>query len=106
MLKVISRLKQTSSIFLALFFCLLIAACLAPKSFMNNDRTGGVYSPDVRAILDGLQRILDEEGLDALLPYPVGYLARPRPQEIAAALNRFRGIRMVPVLREVPTASA
>lgn len=69
MIKIDTRLKQTSSIFLALFFCLLIAACLAPKSFENNDRPGGVYSPDVRAILEDYHPEAAYPKLSVLYPY-------------------------------------
>ncbi len=51
---------------------------------------------DLCSLLDALDRELDEEGLDALTPYPVGHLARPRRLEVAAALNRLRGVRMAP----------
>jgi predicted ABC-class ATPase len=45
---------------------------------------------------------IGRRGLDVLTPYPVGDLALPRPLEIAAAINRFRGLRVrrVPPPRE------
>lgn len=43
-----------------------------------------------------LDRAIDDGGLDALSPHTghPGHLARPRPQEIAAAVNRYRGLRI------------
>ncbi len=43
-----------------------------------------------------LDRAIDAGGLDALSPHTdhPGHLARPRPQEIAAAVNRYRGLRV------------
>ncbi|SMY11109.1 ABC-ATPase domain-containing protein [Brevibacterium jeotgali] len=43
-----------------------------------------------------LDRLIDDGGLDALSPHPghPGHLARPRPQEVAAAVNRYRGLRI------------
>ena len=40
--------------------------------------------------LTKIMNIIDQEGLDILLPYKAGNLARPRLVEIAAAINRFR----------------
>ena len=53
-------------------------------------------------ILDALEALLDHEGLDVLDPFGShdrpgahpGNLARPRRFEIAAAINRLRGVRM------------
>lgn len=42
--------------------------------------------------LEFLDAQLDREGLDLLLPYKVGNLARPRPQEVAFAINRLRSL--------------
>lgn len=43
-----------------------------------------------------LDRVIDDGGLDALSPHAghPGHLARPRPQEVAAAVNRYRGLRI------------
>ncbi|MGO1898462.1 MAG: ABC-ATPase domain-containing protein [Brevibacterium yomogidense] len=43
-----------------------------------------------------IDRMIAEGGLDALSPHTghPGHLARPRPQEIAAAVNRYRGLRI------------
>lgn len=43
-------------------------------------------------LLDALDAILDDEGVEALSPFeaPLGSLVRPRRHEVAAALNRFR----------------
>ncbi len=46
---------------------------------------------------DGLDRCfqdLDEKGLDMLLPYRVGNLAKPRIYEVAGATNRMRTLRI------------
>lgn len=49
----------------------------------------------VRELLRRIESDLDEKGLDVVKPgYRLGNLARPRPLEIAAALNRFRGLRV------------
>jgi adenosine deaminase len=48
---------------------------------------------DVRQVLDALDAILDDEGVEALSPrnHPDGTLVRPRRHEIAAALSRAPG---------------
>ena len=45
-------------------------------------------------LLDALEAILDDEGVEALSPWeePSGELVRPRRHEVAAALNRLRGL--------------
>ena len=45
-------------------------------------------------ILDRVMADLDSSGLDAFTPWPVGDLAHFRRFELAAALNRLRGLRM------------
>jgi predicted ABC-class ATPase len=45
-------------------------------------------------LLDQILRDLEREGLDIVVGRPVGYLALPRRFEIAAALNRLRGVKM------------
>jgi len=55
--------------------------------------------PTVSALLDAIDRFLDEEGLDALDPFHrpgrhPGAFARPRRFELAAALNRLRTLRI------------
>ncbi|MCP4035878.1 MAG: ABC-ATPase domain-containing protein [bacterium] len=50
-------------------------------------------------VLDELEQLIDREGLDAVSPFSTreqhpGNLARPRRHEIAAAINRLRGLRM------------
>ncbi len=49
---------------------------------------------DLPTLLDALDAILDDEGVEALSPrdYPDGELVRPRRHEVAAALNRLRGL--------------
>jgi predicted ABC-class ATPase len=67
---------------------------LASRQLMGD----GVTVPE---ILDALDTLLDERGVDALDPFASarhpgvhpGNLARPRRYEIAAALNRLRGMR-------------
>lgn len=49
----------------------------------------------VRDLLRRIDSDLDEQGLDVLKPtWRLGNLSRPRPLEIAAALNRYRGLRV------------
>jgi predicted ABC-class ATPase len=43
--------------------------------------------------LEGLAREVDEKGLDTLSPWRTGELVLPRSFEIAAAVNRLRGVR-------------
>ncbi|MFQ5842574.1 MAG: ATPase, partial [Thermodesulfobacteriota bacterium] len=46
---------------------------------------------------EGLERCfqdLEEKGLDMLLPYRVGNLAKPRIYEVAGATNRMRTLRI------------
>lgn len=48
----------------------------------------------IHQVLDALEAILDDEGVEVLSPrdYPDGLLVRPRRHEIAAALNRLRSL--------------
>ncbi|MBX2803115.1 MAG: ABC-ATPase domain-containing protein [Myxococcales bacterium] len=48
------------------------------------------------AVLDALDAIVDDEGVEALSPFssPSGDLIRPRRHEVAAALNRLRSLRI------------
>jgi predicted ABC-class ATPase len=49
------------------------------------------------SLREGLERCfqdLEEKGLDMLLPYRVGNLARPRIYEVAGAINRMRTLRI------------
>mmetsp|Transcript_14249 Transcript_14249/g.42200 ORF Transcript_14249/g.42200 Transcript_14249/m.42200 type:complete len:462 (+) Transcript_14249:400-1785(+) len=49
----------------------------------------------VRELLRRLEADMDTHGLDVLKPgWRLGNLSRPRPLEIAAALNRYRGLRV------------
>ena len=45
-------------------------------------------------ILDLLEAEFNENGLDALSRFKLGSYARPRRQEVAAALNRLRTLRV------------
>jgi hypothetical protein len=49
----------------------------------------------VTHLLDGLEKLLAADGIDALSPYrePDGSLAMPRRYELAAALNRLQTLR-------------
>jgi predicted ABC-class ATPase len=67
---------------------------LAAQRLMNDDAT-------LSEILDRLTALLDEAGLDILDPFHQpghhpGRLARPRRFEIAAAINRYRSLRVKP----------
>ena len=67
-----------------------LACCLAYASrhLMDGRRS-------IREIADRLERMLDQEGLESLFEgTPSGGLARPRRQEILAAINRWRGLRI------------
>ena len=50
-------------------------------------------APTLAAGLEALFAEVQESGLDTLLPHRQGTLALPRPLEVAAALNRMRGVR-------------
>lgn len=52
-------------------------------------------SGHIKAIIDEVERLVGESGLDALTsrPHP-GNLAKFRPQELAAAINRLRTLRV------------
>lgn len=60
------------------------------------DAFGDDSQSTIAEAVAALDRRLDTEGLEGLSPHRghPGHLARPRPQEIAAALNRFRGLRI------------
>ena len=63
------------------------ALVLMMKRFMDGRTT-------VAEVLDRLETELDEHGLDALSRFRLGTYARPRRQEVAAALNRLRTLRI------------
>ncbi|HKK51608.1 MAG TPA: hypothetical protein VKA74_08475, partial [Myxococcota bacterium] len=55
-------------------------------------------------ILDAIEQLIDERGLDVLDPHHraerhPGALARPRRFELAAAINRMRGLRVRQVVQ-------
>ena len=65
---------------------------LATQRFMDGKAT-------LRDVLAAVEEFLDRQGLDALDPFRrqdqhPGRFARPRPYEIAAAINRLRTVRM------------
>ena len=47
-------------------------------------------------LLDALESILDDEGVEVLSPrsFPIGDLVRPRRHEVAAALSRVRTLEV------------
>jgi predicted ABC-class ATPase len=47
----------------------------------------------LKEVVDSLTKEMDERGLEVLFPPEVGNLARPRPFEIAAAINRMRTLK-------------
>ncbi len=51
---------------------------------------------DLRQVVDALEKVMEEQGLEALSEsrFSVPFLARPRRQEIFACLNRYRGLRL------------
>lgn len=55
------------------------------------------HSSSQSQVLDGLDRILDEQGLEGVMTEPAGNLSRPRRLEIAAAINRWRALPMCQV---------
>ena len=68
------------------------AIYLAAERFMDGSAT-------LCEVLDAVESLLDEQGLDVLDPFHhperhPGNLARPRRFEIAAAINRLRSVRM------------
>lgn len=60
------------------------------------DAFGDGTTSTIAEAVAALDARLDSDGLEGLSPHcgHPGHLARPRPQEIAAALNRFRGLRI------------
>ena len=82
-----------------LYTVCLVAVHLAARRFMRDGAT-------LAGVLDALDALLDEAGVDALDPFQrladhrdeearhPGRLARPRRFEIAAAINRLRTVRM------------
>ena len=69
----------------ALGYCLVYAQ----RHLMDGHRT-------LQQVVQALDTLLEEHGLPALCPGMGGvpFLARPRPQEIFACFNRFRGLRL------------
>jgi predicted ABC-class ATPase len=55
------------------------------------------HFPSGATLQEALEKLggeIDAKGLDVLSPWRTGELVRPRPFEIAAAINRLRGIRV------------
>ena len=80
---------------------------LASQHLMDGDaREPGNAPPTLAQVLDALDALFDEEGLEALdrrggERHP-GNLARPRRYEIAAAINRMRSLETWPDVGEAP----
>ncbi len=83
----LADVHQTRTIGLLIYY--------AKLRFLDEDRT-------VAALLDDLDALLAEEGLDGITRDIRGDLARPRRFEIAAALNRLETLRVA--VREEPPA--
>ncbi len=49
--------------------------------------------PDLKEGLEKAMAEIEEKGLDVLMPYKVGNLAKPRIFEIAGAVNRLRSLQ-------------
>ena len=70
-----------------------LALAVARERFMGPETS-------LEACLDRLEALIDRDGLEALDPFGArgehpGSLARPRRLEIAAAINRFRDLRLL-----------
>ncbi|MDH5715772.1 MAG: ABC-ATPase domain-containing protein, partial [Candidatus Aminicenantes bacterium] len=48
----------------------------------------------LQKVISLVMKDIEHKGLDILSPYPVGNYAFPRPFEVAAAINRLRGLRI------------
>ena len=51
-------------------------------------------SPSLKEGMELVMRAVQEQGLDCLLPYPVGDLAMPRIFELSGAINRMRTLQV------------
>jgi predicted ABC-class ATPase len=57
------------------------------------------YLEESPCLKEGLEKAMaevDEKGLDVLMPYQVGNLAKPRLFEVAGAVNRLRSLKIKP----------
>ena len=55
------------------------------------------YLKNTNSLKDGLEKTMadiEKYGLDIVLPYRIGNLARPRIEELAGAINRLRSLRI------------
>jgi len=82
---------------------MLLVKSLLGKEQALADRSERGGPPTLAGILDAVEALLDERGLDILDPFHrperhPGALARPRRFELAAAINRMRGLRVRPAL--------
>ncbi|MCD6451736.1 MAG: ABC-ATPase domain-containing protein [Acidobacteria bacterium] len=64
------------------------AIIYARNRYMDGRRT-------LREVVDLLERDIEAKGLDVINPLPLGIYARPRRFEIAAAINRLRGLTII-----------
>ncbi|MFB0518194.1 MAG: ATPase, partial [Acidobacteriota bacterium] len=48
----------------------------------------------LQKVISLVMKDIEHKGLDILSPHPVGNYALPRPYEVAAAVNRLRGLRI------------
>jgi len=79
----------------------IAGALLRSRESMGAGAAADGGSPTIPELLDAVEALIDEKGLDALALDPrdrhgahPGALARPRRHEIAAALDRLRGLRV------------
>ncbi len=63
------------------------------KRRLETDGAGGAEAPALCDLLADVARLIDREGLDAVASRPGLWLAAPRVHEVAAALNRLRGVK-------------
>ncbi|MHA7837870.1 MAG: ABC-ATPase domain-containing protein [bacterium] len=77
----------------------------ASERFMSGQgQAQGAGDAPLARILDAIEQLIDERGLDVLDPHHraerhPGALARPRRFELAAAINRMRGLRVRQVVQ-------
>ena len=74
-----------------------IAHALDRLAELLDDHAPDGSRPTLDAAITALFERLDAEGLESLSPHRghPGHLARPRPLEVHAAVNRYRGLRLV-----------
>ena len=63
----------------------------------SNSRPTGIFTRPIKQICEDLDTKLDAIGLDAVAPVDrpaCGFYSRPRPVELAAAINRWRNLKV------------